>query len=282
MAAHRIGLVGVENSHADGIVRALNIDRVADARVTALVAGEGERTAQLAELGGIGRIVAASTDLLGEVDALIVTTRDGATHRALAEPYLAAGVPVWVDKPLALSVAAADAMLAAAGSTPVTSSSTLRWLPDTDAVAAALASMSDLQSLTLSGPADPDGPYGGLFFYGIHLADLAQRLVPGEPAEVAVERSPERVTARYAIGDVAMTLEFVRPVGDRSVPFHVTAVGGGDTESRDIIVGPDYVRPGVEAFVRMLDTGVRPVPAAQMRGAIAVLAQIASNRRREP
>jgi predicted dehydrogenase len=274
MAAHRIGIVGIENSHVDGIVRALNVDGVANARVTALVAGDADRTAQVAEAGGIDRIVPASVDLLGEVDAVIVTTRDGATHRELAVPFLSAGVPVWVDKPLALSVADADAILAAAGPTPVTSSSTLRWLPDTDAVATALASIGELHSLTVTGPADPDGPYGGLFFYGIHLADLAQHLVPGTPGRVDVERSPKGVRARYAVGGVAVTLDFVRPIGEVSVPFHVTALGSRGSESRDIAVGPDYVRPCVEAFVRMLDTGVLPVPTAQMSGAIAVMAAI--------
>lgn len=276
MAAHRIGIVGIENSHVDGILRALNVEGIADARVTALVAGDPERTAQLAELGGIDRIVTASTELLGEVDALIVTTRDGSTHRDLAVPFLAARVPVWVDKPLALTVADADAILAAAGTTPVTSSSTLRWLPDTDAVAAALPSIGVLQSLTVTGPADPVGPHGGLFFTGIHLADVAQRFVPGEPAGVDVERSPEGVTAHYAIDGVAVTLEFVRPVGDLSVPFHVTAVGTLATESRDIVIGADYVFPGVEAFVRMLDSGELAVPQAQIRGAVAVLAEVAS------
>lgn len=278
MAAHRIGIVGIENSHVNGIVRAVNVDGAGHARVTALVAGDADRTAQLAELGGIERVVTASDDLLGEVDALIVATRAGATHRALAVPFLEAGVPVWVDKPLALSVADADAILAAAGRTPVTSSSTLRWLPDTDAVAAALPTLGELQGLTVTGPADPDGPYGGLFFYGIHLADVAQRLVPGTPESVEVERSPEGVRARYAVGGAAVTLEFVRPEGDVSVPFHVTAVGSRGTASRDIVVGPDYVRPGVEAFVRMLDAGELPVPHAQMRAAVAVMAEIVSQR----
>ncbi|MFJ4253964.1 Gfo/Idh/MocA family oxidoreductase [Microbacterium sp. NPDC090003] len=274
MAAHRIGIVGIENTHADGIVRALNVDGVGDARVTALVAGDPDRTAALAELGGIERVASESTELIGEVDALIVTTRDGATHRALAVPFLEEGVPVWVDKPLALSVADAEAILAAAGSTPVTSSSTLRWLPDTDAAAAALASIGELQSLTLTGPADPEGPYGGLFFYGIHLVDVAQRLVPGMPTEIDVERSSEGVRARYVVGGVAVTLDFVRPVGEVSVPFHVTAVGTRATESRDIVLGADYVRPGVEAFVRMLETRVLPVPPTQMRAAIAILSVI--------
>jgi len=38
------------------------------------------------------------------------------------------------------------------------------------------------------------------------------------------------------------------------------------------------VRPGVEAFVRMLDTGELPVPPEQMTATVAVLAAVAAER----
>lgn len=116
METKNVAIVGIENSHAEEIIRYLNVEQPADVpvRVVALVAGEDERTRELAALGGIDRIVAESSDLLGMVDALIVTSRDGALHRAHAVPFLEAGTPVWVDKPLAASVADAEEIIAAA------------------------------------------------------------------------------------------------------------------------------------------------------------------------
>ncbi|WP_136035865.1 Gfo/Idh/MocA family oxidoreductase [Microbacterium sp. K35] len=278
METKNVAIVGIENTHATEIVRHLNGEDAADlpVRVSALVAGEVERTRELAELGAITRIAPEVSELNGAVDALIVTSRDGALHRALAEPFLEAGTPVWVDKPLATTLDDADAILAAAerGGTTVTSFSTLRWLDDTAAIADAVAGVGALQSLTVSGPADADSPHGGLFFYGIHHADVAQHLLPGAAEGVEVERADGRVVARYRVGGVPVVLDFVRPEGDAAVPFHVTAVGTGGTVERDIEVGPDYVRPGVDAFVRMLLTGETPVPVAQLREPIAVLEQI--------
>lgn len=278
METKNVAIVGIENTHATEIVRHLNGEEAADlpVRVSALVAGEVERTRELAELGAITRIAPEVSELNGAVDALIVTSRDGALHRALAVPFLEAGTPVWVDKPLATTLDDADAILAAAerGGTTVTSFSTLRWLDDTAAIADAVAGVGALQSLTVSGPADADSPHGGLFFYGIHHADVAQHLLPGAAEGVEVERADGRVVARYRVGGVPVVLDFVRPVGDAAVPFHVTAVGTGGTVERDIEVGPDYVRPGVDAFVRMLLTGETPVPVAQLREPIAVLEQI--------
>lgn len=278
METKNVAIVGIENTHATEIVRHLNGEEAADlpVRVSALVAGEVERTRELAELGAITRIAPEVSELNGAVDALIVTSRDGALHRALAVPFLEAGTPVWVDKPLATTLDDADAILAAAerGGTTVTSFSTLRWLDDTAAIADAVAGVGALQSLTVSGPADADSPHGGLFFYGIHHADVAQHLLPGAAEGVEVERADGRVVARYRVGGVPVVLDFVRPEGDAAVPFHVTAVGTGGTVERDIEVGPDYVRPGVDAFVRMLLTGETPVPVAQLRAPIAVLEQI--------
>lgn len=280
METSTVAIVGIESTHATEIVRHLNVHGAVEipVRVAALVAGEVERTRELAELGAITRIAAEPGELLGAVDGVIVTSRDGSHHRAEAVPFLEAGIPVWVDKPLATTVADADAILEAArrGGTRVTSSSALRWLDDTAEIAAALPTVGELRSLTVSGPADAESPHGGLFFYGIHHADLAQSLVPGVAEGVEVERAEGRVVARYRVGGVPVALEFVRPEGDAAVPFRVTAVGSVGTVERDIAVGPGYLDPATDAFVRMLRTGESPVPETQLREAIAVLEQITS------
>ena len=279
METKNVAIVGIENSHAEEIIRYLNVEQPADVpvRVVALVAGDEDRTRELAELGGIERIVAESADLLGTVDALIVTSRDGALHRAHAVPFLEAGTPVWVDKPLAASVADAEEIVAAAerGGTQLTSSSALRWVADTDAVVDGLASIGELQAVTVTGPADAGSPYSGIFFYGIHIADVAQRLVPGAPEDIDVQPLPGGVVARYRVGGVLVTLEFVRPDGIGQVPFRATAVGSHGVVSRDIVLGADYVQPGVDAFAGMLATGRPPLPAAQLLAPIAVLESVA-------
>ncbi|WP_405056647.1 Gfo/Idh/MocA family oxidoreductase [Kribbella sp. NBC_01505] len=174
----RIALVGTENSHAREIIHHLNAHPISDAtRIVALVGADDEHNRALAELGGITRIVPTSAELIGSVDALIVTNRDGARHREHAVPFLDAGIPVWVDKPLAASTADARAILEAADrtSTPVTSYSAVRWVADADALAQSIETVGELQTVTVTGPADPASEYSGIFFYGIHAADLAQR-----------------------------------------------------------------------------------------------------------
>ncbi|TDW24541.1 Gfo/Idh/MocA family protein [Kribbella kalugense] len=274
----RIALVGTENSHADHIVRLLNVDRISDARVVALV-GDDEKTHKLAATGGITQVVPSSAELIGSVDALIVTNRDGALHREHAVPFLDAGIPVWVDKPLAASTADARAILdaAARSGTLVTSYSAVRWLADADVLAA--AEVGDLQAVTVTGPADPDSEYSGIFFYGIHVADLAQRLAPGEPGPVEVDRVGSTIVARYRSNDVLVTLQLVTPRGDGRVPFHAEIVGRTGLVSRDVQLDAEYVVPGLKVFLEMLASGQRPLDDATMLAPITVLEQTHTNLR---
>lgn len=267
----RIALVGTENSHADHIVRLLNVDRIADARIVALV-GDDEKTRKLAAVGGISDVVPTSAELIGSVDALIITNRDGALHRELAVPFLEAGIPVWVDKPLAAGTADARAILDAARDTLVTSYSAVRWVADADAIAA--ADVGAVQTVTVTGPADPDSEYSGIFFYGIHIADLAQRLAPGEPGPVEVERVGSTIVARYRSGEVLVTLQFVKPTAEARVPFHAAVVGPTGLASQAIQLDDDYVVPGLKVFLQMLETGERPLDDATMLAPITVLEQL--------
>ena len=271
----RIALVGTENSHADEIVRHLNVEQLAgDTRVVTLVGADDERNRNLAAAGGITRIVPTAVELLGDpgnVDALIVTNRDGALHREYAVPFLEAGVPVWVDKPLAASTADAQAILDAAkrGGAPVTSYSALRWVADADALAK--KAPQDLQAITVTGPADPDSEYSGIFFYGIHAADLAQRLAPGEPGPVEVERVGSTVVVRYRCGGVLVTLQLVKPADAGRVPFHAELVGRTELVSSDVRLDSEYVVPGLRVFLKMLETRERPLDDATMLAPITVL-----------
>ncbi|MFF1817914.1 Gfo/Idh/MocA family oxidoreductase [Kribbella sp. NPDC058245] len=274
----RIALVGTENSHATHIIHHLNEDPSSDARIVALVGADDEHNQQLLAAGGITQLVPTSTELIGSVDALIVTNRDGALHREHAVPFLDAGIPVWVDKPLAASTADARAILAAANrtSTPVTSYSAVRWVADADILAQGTQTVGDLQAITVTGPADPASEYSGIFFYGIHAADLAQRLAPGEPGPVSTEQVGDTVIARYRSNGVAVTLQLVKPTDTGRVPFHAEIVGREGLVSHDVHLDADYVVPGLKVFLDLLATGRAPLDDATLLAPITVLEQISA------
>ncbi|RPK63813.1 Gfo/Idh/MocA family oxidoreductase [Streptomyces sp. NBC_01732] len=281
----RIGIVGTDNSHVDQIVRHLNGDgATGDARVVALSGGRGRRNVALAATGGIAEIVDEPAALIGLVDAVVVADRDGANHRQQAIPLLAAGLPVFVDKPLSRTVADARAMIdtARAHNAPLNSSSALRWIPDTEALVARSAQGGTPQLVVVSGPADPDGDHGGIFFYGIHAVDIALRLAPGEISGVRTDITGTTVVASFTAGDTRVVVNLVRPGSTDQIPFHAMTFTRQSMVQQTLAPGADYCVPGLEAFLEMARTGTPPIGYGDLLRPIEVLESVATALREAP
>lgn len=82
-----------------------------DAEVTHVWCQDPADARAVAAAARIGAVVPRPEDLIGRVDAVLLARDDARNHRALAAPFLAAGLPVFIDKPLALDVAEARAIL---------------------------------------------------------------------------------------------------------------------------------------------------------------------------
>ena len=281
----RIGFIGTENSHVEHFIRFLNVEqRHPGAAGVALVGGDTERNRALATAGGIDVVVDEPADLVGRVDAAIVSTRDGAKHLEHARPLLEAGLPVLVDKPLAASVEHADALLSTARENRalLVSCSALRFVPEMADLAAAEPGRGELRHLHVVGPADPDSEYSGLYFYGIHHVEAALEIL-GNPVvepggvEVTTRRSDDTTVASCRIAGVDVTLTFVTPRGEERVPFHATAVHTNAVVTRELTLGPDYNAPALEEFLRAVASGRPRLSAAQLRSPVAVLAAVTAD-----
>lgn len=255
-----IGLVGIENSHTTHFTHLLNVEqRYPDTRVSAVVGDTPERTAELTMLGDIAVVVDEPADLVGRIDAAIVSTRDGAKHLQHTRPLLDAGIPVLVDKPLAASVADAREIisLAEADGTPLLSGSALRYLPQIGSFAPTPGTGA-LRHLHVVGPADPDDQYSGLFFYGIHLVETALEIL-GNPVvraddavPVSCRRSAGAVLATLDLAGTPVTFTFVVPAPGHKVPFHVTAANEDAVIAEDLELGKDYNAPALTEFVELV------------------------------
>ena len=274
-----IGFIGTENSHTDHFIRFLNAEgRHPGFRAAALVGGASERNTTLAA-GNDLRIVEGPEDLLGTVDAAIISTRDGARHREQAEPLLRAGMPVLVDKPLATSVADAEAILAAAqaSSAPLVSCSALRFVPQVAELTE--AGTHSLRHVSVTGPADPESPYSGLFFYGIHHVEAALEILGNPTVEpgsvhVHVRRQGDTTVAHTQLAGVQVTLTFVAPGDGHRVPFHASATRTDAVTARELTLGPDYNAPALARFVAAVDAGSSPTSPDDLLSPVAVLSAI--------
>ncbi len=86
-------------------------DAITEAQVTHVWAQSEEIATHVAKAALIPNVVNHYTDMIGQVDGILLARDDAETHLEFAAPFLEAGLPVYIDKPLALSVAEAKKLL---------------------------------------------------------------------------------------------------------------------------------------------------------------------------
>ena len=180
----RIGMIGLDTSHCPAFTGILNDPEhpyhLPGARVVSAYPGGSELfsrsrdrvrgfTEELRSKYGLA-ICDSIPELVEDVDAILLESVDGRQHLEQFR-QAAVGKPVYIDKPLATSTAEAleIAELAERTGTPIMSCSSLRY-------AAGIADLADGSSRVLSceafGPAALLDDYPGLFWYGIHGAEI--------------------------------------------------------------------------------------------------------------
>ena len=178
----RIGMIGLDTSHVTAFTRIINDpttkDHVKGAKVVAAFKGgspdiessisrvEGY-TKTLREDFGV-EICETIEDLCTKVDAVMIESVDGRPHLAQARPVIAAGLPLFLDKPVAGSLS--DTLeiyrLAKEAGVPIFSSSSLRYGKSTQAVRA--GSIGEVTYTLCSSPAKIAPHHPDLYWYGVH------------------------------------------------------------------------------------------------------------------
>ncbi|MBN1559912.1 Gfo/Idh/MocA family oxidoreductase [candidate division KSB1 bacterium] len=182
----RIGLIGLDTSHAPAFARILNDTsyehHLPGARIVAAFAGGSpdieasaprvERfTAQVADYGVA--IVPDIGQLVTQVDAVILTSVDGRVHLEQVVPVLAAGLPVFIDKPMAASLADVKEIfrLADEAGVPCFSASSLRFFPELQC-AIRDTSLGRIIGCDVYSPAELEPHHPDLMWYGIHGVEM--------------------------------------------------------------------------------------------------------------
>jgi hypothetical protein len=76
--------------------------KIRDAEITHLWTQDMALSEHIAKTTYIPQIVSDMKDMIPYVDAVLLARDDAENHVAMAKPFLAAGLPIYIDKPLAL------------------------------------------------------------------------------------------------------------------------------------------------------------------------------------
>ena len=178
----RVGIIGLDTSHAIAFTKILHDAKhpdLAGVRVVAAFPGGSpdlpssrdrvpEYTKQMRETFG-AEIVDSIPALLERVDVVMLESVDGRPHLEQARPVFEAGKPVFIDKPLAASLADAVAIaeLGKKHNVPWFSSSALRYTPVFHG-ARKNEKIGDVLGALAWSPSPTDPTHPDLFWYGIH------------------------------------------------------------------------------------------------------------------
>ena len=269
----RIGIVGSDNSHALAFAKLANIDRALGDRCAAV----GIWGADHAQADGIAtetkieKVVDRPEAMVGEIDVAVVVDRHGNLHAAHALPFLEQGLPVFVDKPLAISIDDCRRMLdvSARSGSALTSFSALRFAPAIETLAAELPELGAIKAVHFAGPCDFASEYGGPFFYATHVVEMALRLVGDDIETVSAKRNGASVVVLVswkngAIGSFSL-------LGDAAYRFHATLFGADGMAAQEILGGAPTYAKTLEQIVRMAETGERPLTDSQLLRPIEII-----------
>ena len=283
----RIGLIGLDTSHVTAFTKIINDPKaegpLANARVTAAFRGgsadipsSSERidkfTDTLTQQYGV-KLYPTIAELCKNVDAIMLESVDGRPKVRQAIPVIDAGLPLYIDKPMAGSLA--DVLFifdyAKKKGVPIFSSSSLRYGKATQAArAGALGKIMHAETFS---PASIEVRHPDLFWYGVHGCE-SLFTVMGPGCETVQRRST-------ADGKIEVIGKWK---GGRTGIFREGKGYGGHakgTEGEGEVGKYDGYAPLVVEAVRMFQTGNVPVDPQETIEVFAFMEAADESKRQE-
>lgn len=269
----KAGIIGLDTSHAVAFTRLLNAEKpkpeVAGVRVVAAYPGGSHDipssrdrvagyTSELRDRHKVA-IVDSIDELLKRVDVVLLESVDGRPHLEQARPVFRARKPVFIDKPVAGTLADAIAIydLARETNTPCFSSSSLRFSPGVASLTHD-PKVGDIVGCATFGPCELEPHHPDLFWYGVHGVETLYTIMgPGcETVARTHTKGTDLVVGVWKDGRIGSFR------GNRKAPYRF---GGTVFGTKGIAPVGDYAgyEPLVVEIVRFFKSGKAPVSAEE-------------------
>lgn len=238
--------------------------RIPGARVTHIWTDDPADAPRVAAASKIEHVVQRPEDVIGQVDAVIVATDDGDDHVRRARPFAEAGLPVFVDKPLATNIADLKQFVAWHRSgRAVLSTSGLRYAPEIRTVVQQQNELGELRWITSLTCKTWER-------YGIHALEAVYPLVgPGfTHAQTVAQPGSDLVHLRHRSG-IQLTIAAIHDAVGSFGTVHVYGTKG----QLPLRLTDTYTafREQLVAFIEFVRTGRRPFPFEQTIELMAIL-----------
>lgn len=219
-------------------------------KVTHAWTQDPETTRKLCAACHIPHAVGNYQEFLGSVDAVIIARDDYEKHFEMARPFLEAGLPVFVDKPLSLEVSELRVYKPYLEKGQLMSSSGMRYSRELDEPRADLAAYGRLKLIR-----------GAIVLswekYGVHLLEAILAMVPARP--VSVRMSPAEHASAVVRLDDGLEIQ-IDALGECARTFHVELFGTQRNGAFDITDNFSMFRRMLWEFANSIRTGRPAIP----------------------
>ncbi len=185
----RVAILGCENSHANSFLKQIIKDkRYSDISFVGVYSDEEAPCQKLHDEFGV-YVMKSYDELVGQVDGIMITARHGGNHYKYAKPYLASGIPMFIDKPITCDGAEAVEFMREAKKYGVRlcGGSSCGYLPGVKQMAKKIkeGAYGTVRGGNVCAPLAMQSPYGGFYFYSQHLVQMMTAIFGNEVEEVA-------------------------------------------------------------------------------------------------
>ena len=210
---YKIAILGCENSHANAFLKLIKEEeKYSNIEVSGVFSIYPEAAQKLSEEFNVP-VMETFDALVGKVDGLMITARDGKYHYPYAKPYIATGIPMFLDKPITVTQEDAAALVAdlKANNVSVCGGSTLMHAPYLKELKKEIASGEHGKVLGgyFRAPVSLVNEYGNFFFYSAHVISMMTEVFGYYPETVYASKKNNCVDCVVAYKDLNVHLQYV-------------------------------------------------------------------------
>jgi predicted dehydrogenase len=229
-------------------------DSIADARVTHVWTQDRRVSEAVARAALIDEVVDEPDDMIGAVDAVLLARDDAESHRELAQPFLLADLPVYIDKPLATTVDDARAIYALARRpAQVFSCTPLRFADEFAWTADRARATGTIVSVEASTPSRWET-------YAVHVIEPTLEILRGHGGVETSERIAGDGRTDLRVGFANGVRATFTALGASREPISIRV--NGERGSVALVFEDSFsaFKSALEAFLRQVRTGVEAIP----------------------
>jgi len=218
------------------------------ARVTHILSQSKELSTQIALTAGIENIVETPQEMIKVVDAVILSRDDPENHREMAKPFIDAGIPLFIDKPLCANKEDLDYFTGEiAKGKFIMSCSSMRYASECMAAKTDLSSLGKIELITAVGKKD-------WIKYGVHMLEAVFSIL-SDPKPLSVINVGKQDAAIVKIdfeGGLQVTIHLFMEI---SGTFQLSIFGQQNWKLVEIKNSYAMFRDNIIEFIRSVNEG---------------------------